>query len=178
MPLSTLFFSTIKKQYSTLDKRYINFQTFVIIDKSIDYNKQDTNVYNEEGKKFTVYIKSTGSIKSNKLLSRFANILYIKLCNISYDYVEKNDILTIVQSTDYIRILLLNYLVDNKIDCILKRLYNDNILCENIKIEDLDKIIKIIKKDIIKLISVLNNISEPESEKNIMNNIYALGYIE
>lgn len=168
---------TLKKEYAYNDNRYINFSTFTVIPKidKTEIDDEDSYIFNKEYNKFEITIKTIGSLKSDKLLSRYSNILFIIVTNLNYE--EHDDYILIIQGGEYIKTLITEYSHDNKIDIIAKIILNNkNICCYNITTSQLKTVLNIIKKDIISFVSVLNDINVTTAETNINNNLYAKSY--
>ncbi len=164
---------TLKKEYTMADSRFCNINNFTIIPINND-NKiiSDDYDFNKIYKKYQIKITSIGCLTADKILPRLLNILYIKLQD---TYIKENDYILYMQSGIYLENLLIEYSYNNNINILCKNIDN-NIYCYNITIKEIEKIIELIKNDIIKLTSLLMKINENEAEKKLFNRDYSKYY--
>jgi hypothetical protein len=161
---------TLKKQYTKADSRYCNVNLFIILPQNENNTIADDDYdFNKKYTKFKIKITSSGYLTADKLLPRFLNILYIKLQD---TYINDDDYILFMQSGIYLENLLVEYSYNNDINIVCKNIDN-NLYCYNISTKEIDKIIDIIKKDIIIFTSILLKISVENADKNLFNKDYA-----
>jgi hypothetical protein len=161
---------TLKKQYTNADSRYCNVNLFTVLPQNENNTIADVDYdFNKIYTKFKIKITSSGYLAANMLLPRFLNILYIKLQD---TYNNDNDYILFMQSGIYLENLLVEYSYNNNINIICKNVNND-LYCYNISIKEIDKIIDLIKNDVITFTSILLNITIDNAEKNLFNKEYA-----
>lgn len=161
---------TLKKQYTKVDSRYCNVNLFIILPQNENNTIADNDYdFNKIYTKFKIKITSSGYLTADKLLPRFLNILYIKLQD---TYINEDDYILFMQSGIYLENLLVEYSYNNNINIICKNVDN-NLYCYNISIKEIDKIINLIKYDIVTFISVLLKISVENADKKLFNNEFA-----
>lgn len=163
----------LKKQYTNADSRYCNINHFTIlpINKNNSIISDDYD-FNKNYKNYQIKITSIGCLTADKLLPRFLNILYIKLQD---TYIEENDYILYMQTGVYLENLLVEYSYDNNINIVCKNIDN-NLYCYNVSTKEINKIIDLIKKDIIMLVSILLKISINDADKNLFNKEYAKNF--
>tara|TARA_B110000259_G_scaffold188470_1_gene247833 strand:+ start:49488 stop:50471 length:984 start_codon:yes stop_codon:yes gene_type:complete len=153
---------TLKKDYAYNDGRRINVSTFIC-------NEESSNSH-------VLTIENVGTIKTEKLLLRYLNILYLKL-----DYKDKiketSKGLMLADeikenSMEFIKNLLIDYAVDNNIKIILNLEINV-LYCHECTLTDLHNIFKIIIEDVVLFTALMDNIDKKKALENLNNKMYA-----
>ena len=162
----------LKKEYTYIDNRYCNISSFTVLPLDKNNTLVQNYDFNEIYNKYQIKIKSIGYLSADKLIPRFLNILYIKLCD---SYLIENDYILFMQKGVYLENLLIEYSYNNNINIICKNI-NDNLYCYNISDKEIDNILHNIKTDIIVFISILLKIDTIKSEQKLVNKDYAKYY--
>jgi hypothetical protein len=164
---------SINKGYGKYDSRFLNVCHFTILPVDDKNNLIIDNYdFNKTYKRYKLEITSTGYLKAVKLLPRILNILYIRL---NYGYVVDNDQIQFLENNLFLENLLVDYCHNNNINIICK-IIKESLYCFNISTKDMDKILNMIKDDIILMIAELLNINKQKAKNQLDINEFAKYY--